>query len=42
MPLVRGITVYGLSRRLAKSQGNVTHISVDLLDTDGVVSENGK
>jgi hypothetical protein len=36
-----GTTVYGLSRRLAKSQGNVTHISVDLLDTDDLQTKLG-
>jgi nucleoside-diphosphate-sugar epimerase len=36
-----GTSVYGLSRRPAESEGNVRHISVDLLDADDVKSKLG-
>jgi nucleoside-diphosphate-sugar epimerase len=36
-----GTSVYGLSRRPAKSEGNVRHISVDLLDADDVKTKLG-
>jgi nucleoside-diphosphate-sugar epimerase len=36
-----GTAVYGLSRRPAKGEGNVRHISVDLLDADDVYTKLG-
>ena len=36
-----GTSVYGLSRRLAESEGNVRHISVDLLDAHDVITKLG-